>query len=209
MPYFKINLEKKIWSLNIKRIIHPSNLKSKCCKLQNPNEHLTLSNVQGAMNKVQRKKYLQVLIMEFGFQISLHSSSWPLWIPPLLNVDALQILLSYLNFDAHTPSFLLSTISFQKLKSMDSKTIRKSKWTLKTKIVIVRIPTIPSNSTKSLILLPLNSTKSLISNNSNLNRIYYPKRKVLKVVLAISCYKCIANVGVGNRKHVISVTKAS
>lgn len=107
---FQDQFGKKIWSLNIKRIIHPSNLKSKCCKLQNPNEHLTLSNVQCAMNKVQRKKYLQVLIMEFGFQISLHSSSWPLWIPPLLNVDALQILLSFLNFDAHTPSFLLSKI---------------------------------------------------------------------------------------------------
>jgi len=27
-------------------------------------------------------------------------------------------------------------------------------------------------------------------------------------MLAISCYECIANVGDGNRKHVVSVTKA-
>jgi len=81
---------------------------------------------------------------------------------------------------------------------MDSKTIKKSKWTLKTKIVVVGIPMIPSNS-----------TKSLISNNPNLNPIYYPsKKKLLKVVLTISCYKCIANVGDGDKKHVVSVTKA-
>jgi hypothetical protein len=84
---------------------------------------------------------------------------------------------------------------------MDSKTIKKSKWTLKTKIVVVRIPMIPSNSTKSLIIPPSNSTKPLISNNPNLNPIYYPsKKKLLKVVLTISCYKCIANVGDGDEK---------
>ncbi len=161
------------------------------------------------MSMVQWKKYLQVLFMEFGFWIFLHFGSCPLWIPPLLNVDALQILLRFFNFDARTPSLLLSTTSSQKLKSMDSKTIKKSKWTLKTKIVVVGIPMIPLNSTKSLIIPPSNSTKSLISDNPNLNPIYYPsKKKMLKVVLTISCYKCIANVGDGDKKHVVSVTKA-
>jgi len=89
-----------------------------------------------------------------------------------------SMLMHYKSYWAFLTLMLIHHLSyFQKLKSMDSKTVRKSKWTLKTKIVIVRIPMIPSNSTKSLILLPLNSTKSLISNNSNLNRIYYPKKK--------------------------------
>ncbi len=60
------------------------------------------------------------------------------------------------------------------IKIHGSKTIKKSKWTLKTKIVVVGILMIPSKSTKSLIIPPSNSTKLLISNNPNPNPIYYP-----------------------------------
>jgi hypothetical protein len=82
-------------------------------------------------------------------------------------------LLSSFNSDARTPSLLLSTISFQKLKSIDFKTIEKSKWTLKTKIVVMGIPMRPLNftSTKSLIknILSLQFYTLCLVNNTTSN----------------------------------------
>lgn len=145
LSYFKIDL-KKTWSLDIKRIIHPSSPKSEC---------LQVAKFQWALCSVKWKTYLQVVIVEFGFKTSLDFGGWPLWVPLLL--------MCCKSCWALITLMLIHYLSCSKPQALKIHGITKKwKWTLKRRVVVMGISTIF-----------LNFTKSLINNNARLNPIYY------------------------------------